>query len=234
MAKKKTTRAKVSPMIEVVDLVKTYPTKVPTLALRGVTFDIKAGEFVSLMGRSGSGKSTLLHQLGLLDTPTSGSVRIDGVDVLALSDTERTRFRLNSLGYIFQEYALIAELTAFENVLLPAMALEGNHDKEHATKLLELVGLGDRLDHYPSELSGGEQQRVAIARSLVNKPKILYADEPTANLDSENAKLILELFVQLNEELNQTILMVTHEPDDKKYVDRIIHMKDGLLAKKGE
>lgn len=221
-------------MIEVNDLVKTYPTKVPTLALRGVSFDIKEGEFVSLMGRSGSGKSTLLHQLGLLDTPTSGRVRIDGTDVLALSDTDRTRFRLKNLGYIFQEYALIAELTAFENVLLPAMALEGNHDREHAEDLLKLVGLADRLEHYPSELSGGEQQRVAIARSLVNKPKILYADEPTANLDSENAKLILELFVQLNKELNQTILMVTHEPDDKKYVDRVIHMKDGVLAKKGE
>lgn len=220
-------------MIEVVDLVKTYPTKVPTLALRGVSFDIKEGEFVSLMGRSGSGKSTLLHQLGLLDTPTSGTVRIDCTDVLALSDTDRTRFRLKNLGYIFQEYALIAELTAFENVLLPAMALEGNHDREHAGHLLKLVGLADRLDHYPSELSGGEQQRVAIARALVNKPKILYADEPTANLDSENAKLILELFVQLNKELNQTILMVTHEPDDKKYVDRVIHMKDGRLAKKG-
>jgi putative ABC transport system ATP-binding protein len=232
--KRVTKKAKTPSMIEIVDLVKTYPTKVPTLALRGVTFDIKEGEFVSLMGRSGSGKSTLLHQLGLLDTPTSGSVHINGTDVLKLSDGERTRFRLNNLGYIFQEYALIAELTAFENVLLPAMALEGNHDKEHACKLLSLVGLGDRLDHYPNEISGGEQQRVAIARSLVNKPKILYADEPTANLDSENAAHILELFVQLNKELNQTILMVTHEPDDKKYVDRVIWLKDGVLAKEGE
>lgn len=219
-----------SAIIEVVDLVKTYPTKVPTRALRGVTFNIKQGEFVSLMGRSGSGKSTLLHQLGLLDTPTSGSVHIDGANVLSLSDTERTRFRLKNLGYIFQEYALIAEFTALENVLLPAMALEGDHDREHACNLLRLVGLGDRLDHYPSEISGGEQQRVAIARSLVNKPKILFADEPTANLDSVSAKVILELFVRLNKELNQTILMVTHEPDDKEYVDRVIWLKDGLLT----
>lgn len=218
-------------MINVRDLVRTYPTKVPTLALRGVSFEIKEGEFVSLMGRSGSGKSTLLHQLGLLDSPTSGSIHIDGINVLKLSDEERTRFRLKNLGYIFQEYALIAEFTALENVLLPAMALEGDHDREHACRLLELVGLGDRLDHYPSEISGGEQQRVAIARSLVNKPKILYADEPTANLDSVSAKVILELFVRLNKELNQTILMVTHEPDDRKYVDRVIWLKDGLLTK---
>ena len=217
-------------MIRVRDLVRTYPTKVPTLALRGVTFDIVKGEFVSLMGRSGSGKSTLLHQLGLIDTPTSGVIEIDGIDVIALPDAARTRFRLEHLGYVFQEYALIAEFTALENVLLPAMALEGNHDREHATRLLELVGLGHRLDHYPHELSGGEQQRVAIARSLVNKPKVLFADEPTANLDSESAKVVLELFVQLNRELQQTILMVTHEPEDKKYVHRVISMKDGLLV----
>jgi putative ABC transport system ATP-binding protein len=223
----------VRPIIEVTDLVKTYPTKVPTLALRGVTFDIAEGEFVSLMGRSGSGKSTLLHQLGLIDTPTSGSVRIDGHDVLTLSETERSNYRLRNLGYIFQEYALIAEFTALENVLLPAMALEGNHDREHACELLRLVGLGERLDHYPSELSGGEQQRVAIARALVNKPRILYADEPTANLDSVSAKTILELFMQLNKELKQTILMITHEPEDKQYVDRVLWMKDGLLVREG-
>jgi putative ABC transport system ATP-binding protein len=221
-------------MIRVTDLVRTYPTKVPTLALRGVTFDIEEGEFVCLMGRSGSGKSTLLHQLGLLDTPTSGSVEIDGINVITLSDAERTRFRLQHLGYIFQEYALIAEFTALENVLLPAMALEGNHDREHATKLLELVGLGHRLDHYPNELSGGEQQRVAIARSLINKPKVLFADEPTANLDSISAKVVLELFKRLNEEMNQTVLMVTHEPEDRKYVDRIIWLKDGFQVEEGD
>lgn len=217
-------------MIRVTELVKTYPTKVPTLALRGVSFEIEKGEFVSLMGRSGSGKSTLLHQLGLLDKPTSGTVSIGGEDVLSLSDAARTRFRLKHLGYIFQEYALIAEFTALENVLLPAMALEGNHDRAHAIKLLELVGLGHRLDHYPNELSGGEQQRVAIARSLVNKPKVLFADEPTANLDSVSAKVVLELFKRLNDELKQTILMVTHEPEDRKYVDRVIWLKDGLLV----
>ncbi len=220
-----------NPLIKVVDLERTYMTgKVPTRALRGVSFDIQEGEFVAFMGRSGSGKSTLLHQLALLDTPTSGEVRIQGENVLTLSDTEKTRYRLQNLGYIFQEYALIAEFTALENVLLPAMALEGNHDREHAKKLLTLVGLGDRLDHYPSELSGGEQQRVAVARSLINKPRILFADEPTANLDSISAKTVLELFKELNKELGQTILMITHEPEDMEYVDRVLWLKDGLLV----
>jgi putative ABC transport system ATP-binding protein len=225
--------AAAEPMVVVRDLVRTYPTKVPTLALRGVSFEIQKGEFVSLMGRSGSGKSTLLHQLALIDTPTSGALEIGGVDVLALSEHQRARYRLEHLGYVFQEYALISEFTALENVLLPAMALEGNHDREHATELLGLVGLGHRLDHYPHELSGGEQQRVAIARSLVNKPKVLFADEPTANLDTESSQIVLELFQRLNEELGQTILMVTHEPEDKKYVHRVLEMKDGLLVNEG-
>lgn len=216
-------------MIKVQNLKKIYQGKVPTYALNGVSFEIGKGEFVALMGRSGSGKSTLLHQLGLIDTPTEGEVIIDGTDVLSFSEEQKTRFRLDSLGYIFQEYALIAEFTALENVYLPAMALEGNHDKEQAMELLRLVGLGERLDHYPSELSGGEQQRVAIARSLVNNPKVLFADEPTANLDTVSAATVLELFQKLNRELNQTILMVTHEPEDKKYVNRVIWLKDGLI-----
>lgn len=219
------------PIIEVRDLARTFPTKVPTLALRGVTFKVERGEFIAVMGRSGSGKSTLLRQLGLLDTPTAGSLMIGGTDVLALHERGRTRYRLERLGYVFQEYALIAELTALENVLLPAMALVGDHDKEHAAELLRLVGLGERLDHYPHELSGGEQQRVAIARSLVNKPEVVFADEPTANLDSISAKVVLELFKKLNDDFNQTIIMVTHEPEDKKYIDRVLWLKDGLIAK---
>ncbi len=218
------------PMISVKSLVKTYPGKVETHALRGVTFDIEKGEFVALMGRSGSGKSTLLHQLGLLDLPTEGVVEIEGENIMTLSEDERSRFRLQYLGYIFQEYALIAEFTALENVLLPAMALEGNHDREHAEHLLDLVGLKDRCHHYPNELSGGEQQRVAIARALVNKPRVLFADEPTANLDTVSSATVLELFTQLNKELSQTILMVTHEVDDKQYVDRALHLRDGLLV----
>ncbi|MCL4338686.1 ABC transporter ATP-binding protein [Patescibacteria group bacterium] len=216
-------------MIKAENLKKTYPGKVPTPALKGVTFEIQRGEFVAVMGRSGSGKSTLLHQLGLLDRPTGGKLFINKKDVIALSDEEKTKFRLSQLGYVFQEYALIAEFSALENVYLPSMALKGIPDKERAAELLRLVGLGDRLDHYPSELSGGEQQRVAIARALINNPIALLADEPTANLDSTSAKTVLSLFKRLNKDLKQTIVMVTHEPEDKKYVHRVIWLSDGLL-----
>ena len=218
-------------MITVQDLKKTYPGSVPTYALKGVSFEIAEGEFVALMGRSGSGKSTLLHQLGLLDMPTAGSVTIDDKDVLALSEAERTKFRLRHLGYVFQEYALIAEFTALENVFFPAMALGNGKAKERAVHLLDLVGLSHRLGHYPSELSGGEQQRVAIARSLINSPKVLFADEPTANLDTVSSEVVLKLFQKLNKELRQTILVVTHEPEDQKYVDRVIWLKDGKIEK---
>jgi putative ABC transport system ATP-binding protein len=212
-------------------LARTYEGKVPTLALRGVSFEVAHGEFIAIMGRSGSGKSTLLHQLSLLDTPTSGSVRIAGTDVLALSESEKARFRLEHLGYIFQEYALIAELSAEENVFLPAMALGGDPAayRKRAAELLGIVGLGERLDHYPNELSGGEQQRVAIARALVNVPKVLYADEPCANLDSASSETVMELFSKLKRELGQTIVMVTHEPDDRRYVDRVITLADGRI-----
>ena len=216
-------------MIKVENLIKTYPGEVPTLALKGVSLEIAEGEFVALMGRSGSGKSTLLHQLGLLDMPTSGSVVINKFNVLTLSDSERTRFRLQHLGYVFQEYALIAEFTALENVSFPAMAFGDDSAKERAEHLLDLVGLKDRMNHYPSEMSGGEQQRVAIARSLINNPKVLFADEPTANLDTVSSEVVFKLFQKLNKELKQTILVVTHEPEDKKYVDRVIWLKDGLI-----
>jgi putative ABC transport system ATP-binding protein len=216
-------------MIKVENLIKTYPGEVPTLALKGVSLEIAEGEFVALMGRSGSGKSTLLHQLGLLDMPTSGSVVINKFNVLTLSDSERTRFRLQHLGYVFQEYALIAEFTALENVSFPAMAFGDDSAKERAEHLLDLVGLKDRMNHYPNEMSGGEQQRVAIARSLINNPKVLFADEPTANLDTVSSEVVFKLFQKLNKELKQTILVVTHEPEDKKYVDRVIWLKDGLI-----
>ncbi len=220
-------------MIKTTNLKRTYPTKVPTLALRGVSIDIADGEFVAVMGRSGSGKSTLLHQLGLIDTPTEGKIYLNNIDVTHLSDIEKTKYRLEHLGYVFQEYALIVEFTALENVFLPAMALGrpvGEYTKR-AMELLTLVGLADRVDHFPHELSGGEQQRVAIARALINNPEILFADEPTANLDSVSSKTILELFTKLNKELKQTIVMVTHEPDDKKYVHRVIWLQDGLIEK---
>ena len=219
-------------MIRVENLKKTYLRKAPVQALRGVSFEVEAGEYIAIMGRSGSGKSTLLHQLGLIDTPTSGKIYIGDDDVLQFSEHRKTLYRLQFLGYVFQEYALLSELTALENIYLPALALGVDPAyKKRAREILEIVGLGDRLNHHPNELSGGEQQRVAIARALINNPKILFADEPVANLDSISSKMVLELFLKLNKELRQTIIMVTHEPEDRKYVDRVIWLKDGLIDK---
>jgi len=201
-----------------------------THALKGINMEVKPGEFVAVMGRSGSGKSTLLHILGLLDTPTSGEVYIEDTDVLKLSEGERARFRLEELGYVFQEYSLLGEMTLLENVYLPALCLAQAKDyRKQAVEMLTIVGLGERLTHYPNEASGGEQQRAAIARALINKPKILFADEPTASLDAASARVVLELFRRLNKDLKQTIVMVTHEPEDEKYVDRVIWLKDGLV-----
>ena len=200
-------------------------------ALDGVSLKIQKGEFVGVMGPSGSGKSTLLHMLGLLDRPTSGSLLIDGVDVGALDERARTVFRLRRLGYVFQDYALVPELTAKENVYLPSMA-RGMTPQECTlvcTDILGVVGLGDRIHHLPSQLSGGEQQRVAIARALVNRPALLLADEPCAKLDTRNSKVILDLFRKLNRDLHQTIVMVSHEEWHKQYFDRIISMKDGVI-----
>jgi putative ABC transport system ATP-binding protein len=201
-------------------------------ALDNVSFEISHGEFVAIMGKSGSGKSTLLHQLGLLDKPTSGQIIFGSQNILELSESGKARFRLSKFGYVFQEYALLPELSALENVYLPAIALGRKEDDyiKAATAVLEQVGLGTRLHHRPRELSGGEQQRVAIARALINKPQILFADEPTANLDSASTKQVLELFKELNKETGLTILMVTHEPDDMNYVSRVVWLKDGELS----
>jgi len=206
---------------------------VPTPALSGVSFEIQTGELVAIMGRSGSGKSTLLHLLSLIDSPSEGRIIIDGIEVLKLSDIGKTSFRLKNFGYVFQDYALITELNAFENVYFPAFVLGGNRDgyKKRAKNILEFVGLKTRLHHYPYELSGGEQQRVAVARALINEPKILFADEPTANLDTVSAKVILDLFKKLNKESGQTIIMVTHESEDKSYADRTIWLKDGKVER---
>jgi putative ABC transport system ATP-binding protein len=218
-------------MIKVDNLHKIYGKGISaTHALNGVTLQVNSGEFVAIMGRSGSGKSTLLHLLGLLDTPTSGNIFIDDKNVLGLSTESQAQFRLSQLGYIFQEFSLISELTIFENVYVPAMCLGTSNDyKKRAKDVLETVGLGKRMKHYPNEVSGGEQQRTAIARALINQPKILFADEPTASLDAASAEVVLELFKQLNQEIKQTIVMVTHEPEDKSFVDRVIWLKDGLL-----
>jgi putative ABC transport system ATP-binding protein len=198
-------------------------------ALDGVDIDIRKGEFIGITGASGSGKSTLLHLLGLLDRPTTGTLVIDGVDVGSLGERGRTLFRLNRLGYVFQDYALVPELTAEENIYLPSK-VRGMTVKEctrACRDILSLVGLKDRVNFLPGELSGGEQQRVAIARALVNKPSLILADEPCANLDTRNSRIILDLIKKLNKELGQTIVMVSHEDWHKAYFDRIITMTDG-------
>jgi putative ABC transport system ATP-binding protein len=221
-------------MIQVHDIQKIYLMgKVKVRALKGISFEVKKGELVGVTGPSGSGKSTLLNLVGLLDRPTSGTLSINGEDVLRLSDEERTHFRLNRLGFIFQEYALVPELTAVENVQLLTLARGMNEEesRERSEQILERVGLGDRLNHLPSELSGGEQQRVAVARALVNEPSILLADEPCANLDTENSRNILELFASVNREMDQTILMVSHEEWHRDYMEREIHLIDGTIAK---
>ena len=201
-------------------------------ALDGVDLTIEKGEFVGVMGASGSGKSTLLHLLGLLDRPGAGTLVIDGVDVTTLSERERTLFRLNRLGYVFQDYALVPELTAEENIYLPSK-VRGMTAKEctrTCRDILSLVGLEERYNFLPGELSGGEQQRVAIARALVNNPALLLADEPCANLDSRNSKIILELIRKLNQDLRQTVVMVSHEDWHRKYFDRVIYLQDGKIV----
>lgn len=221
-------------MIEVRNLEKIYGNaEVQTYALKGITFTIKEGEFVAIMGPSGSGKSTLLHQLGLLDNPTSGDYFIDTIDVLKLSDYQKSLFRLQQLGYVFQEFALLGELTVLENVALP-LYMEGIPKlkaQARAVAILTQLGLQDKLHVFPMHISGGQQQRVAIARALVSEPKIVFADEPCANLDTENSMQILDLFRKLNKKLKQTIVMVTHEESHLDYVSRLIQLKDGLIVK---
>lgn len=200
-------------------------------AVKNASFKVESGELVAITGRSGSGKSTLMYQLGLLDRPSEGRIIIDGQDVTDLSTELQTDIRLNSLGYVFQDYALIPELTALENVVVPLLMQD--MDKVEAYKKaqnsLERIGLGDRLDHVPSELSGGQQQRVSIARAIAHKPKIIFADEPTANLDTESARLVLDNFLALNKE-GQTILLVTHEDEYTKEADRVITLSDGEIV----
>ncbi len=219
-------------MIEARNLSKIYRMgSVEVAALRGISLTIDAGEFVGIMGPSGSGKSTLLHQLGLLDTPTSGSIIISGTDVSGLDDEERTLFRLMHLGYVFQDYALVTDLDVVENVAIPAIAQGRSFGESYAAArdVLERVGLGRRHHHLVGELSGGEQQRVSIARALVNTPSIVFADEPCANLDTENSRIVLDLFRKINRDLGQTVVMVSHEPWHMDYFDRIVFLKDGLL-----
>lgn len=200
-------------------------------AVDNVSFSIPEGQFVAITGRSGSGKSTLLYQLGLLDRPTSGDIFLDDLNATELSDNDQTRMRLHALGYIFQDYAILPSLTALENVMVPLLmqGLEEKDAKEKAIKALTRVGLSDRMNNLPSQLSGGQQQRVSIARAIGHDPKIIFADEPTANLDSETSKNVLDAFLELNRE-GQTIVMVTHEPEYSALAHRIIELRDGKLV----
>jgi putative ABC transport system ATP-binding protein len=219
-------------MIKTDNLVKKYKTgDTELVVLKDLELHVKKGDFISITGRSGSGKSTLLYQLGLLDRPFGGSILIDGVDILALSDAERTGFRLKELGYVFQDYALLPELTALENVALPLLMHGESKEQayEKAKVALARVNLADKLPNLPSQLSGGQQQRVSIARAIAHSPKIIFADEPTANLDSETAEVVLDTFIELHKE-GQTIVMVTHEQDYAQMSDRIVTLSDGKVV----
>ena len=205
--------------------------KVDVQALRSVSFSVASGEFVSIVGPSGSGKSTLFYSIGGLTHPSSGRLLIDGVDFATLSDAERTRLRKHKIGFVFQKFNLLPTLTAMDNILLAHEIASGSQklDREYFDHLTDLLGVRDRLHHRPSELSGGEQQRVAIARALIARPAIVLADEPTGNLDSKISDAVLAVLRRSNQDLKQTVMMITHNPDAAAVGDRILHMRDGQL-----
>jgi len=219
-------------VIDAQGLVKRYRTGSQTLyALAGIDFALESGEFVSIMGPSGSGKTTLLNILGLLDTPTEGTVLLEGQDVTGLSDRKRTSLRKQTIGFVFQHFYLLPTLTAVENVEVPLLLDSDPEVTKRARTLLERLGLGDRLDHKPDELSGGQKQRVAIARSLINSPKVVLADEPTGNLDSETGRQILDEFRRIADEDDVAIVAVTHDDLVNEYVDRTVHLVDGTIGR---
>jgi len=224
----------VTALLEAKDVKKTYRMgKVLVPALQGVTFDVKEGEFVAVFGPSGSGKSTLLHVLGGLDRPDEGEVLVDGIGFSTLNDNALAEVRLRKVGFVFQFFNLLPRLTALRNVELP-LTLADVPEKDSIKKaedMLKLVGLGDRVNHRPSEVSGGEQQRIAIARALINDPKIVLADEPTGNLDMSTGGEIVQLMKRLNAEKGQTFVVVTHDPAIAETADRIIYLEDGLVKR---
>lgn len=221
-----------SNIIEIKDLTKVYTDGVGVRALDGVDLSIKKGEFLSIVGPSGSGKSTLLHMIGILDTPTSGTIFIEGEDVTLMSDKDRSNARNKTLGFIFQYHHLLPDFTALENVMMPLL-ISGKSRKsaeEEARRLLKEVGLEDRLNHKPNQLSGGQNQRVAVARALVNNPSIVIGDELTGNLDTKSSEMIYELIRKLNREHGQTFILVTHAEEMAKKTDRIVRIVDGKIV----
>jgi len=222
--------------IEAIDLHKTYRVgKIDVPALRGINFSVEKGEFVTVVGPSGSGKSTLFYLLGGLTRADSGKVVMDGEDFATLSDADRTRMRKRKIGFVFQKFNLLPTLDARSNIAI-AQEIAGNGAPDPAffARICDLLGVSKRLNHRPSELSGGEQQRVALARALINKPAIVLADEPTGNLDTENSDIVLKMLRRSNQEFGQTVLMITHNPEAAKFGDRIIHMRDGHIVRPEE
>jgi putative ABC transport system ATP-binding protein len=219
-------------IIEIRDLEKVYRVgKVDVPALRGVDLAVRTGEFLSIIGPSGSGKSTLFHIIGGLTPPTSGQVRVGDQDLSHMTDADRTRMRKRTVGFVFQKFNLLPNLTARDNIAV-ARHISGVNSAPDGQfeDILKALGINGRLDHKPAALSGGEQQRIAIARAIVNHPAILLADEPTGNLDTENSKAVLEILRDLNERLGQTILMITHNPEAADYGHSIVHMRDGKIV----
>jgi len=222
------------PLIEIQKITKTYDLgEVKVEALKETNLSIEQGEYVALIGPSGSGKSTLMNTLGCLDRPTSGSYKLTGVEVANMSAAERARIRNQRIGFVFQNFNLLARTTALENVELPLLYSKGitaTERRKRSKEKLALVGLAERMDHHPSQLSGGQQQRVAIARALVNEPAILLGDEPTGNLDSKTSREVIAMFRELNEKAGLTVILVTHDQNVAKYARRIIVLRDGYVV----
>jgi putative ABC transport system ATP-binding protein len=221
----------VEPILKTENLWKLYHAgKVEVPALRGVNFDVLPGESVAVMGPSGCGKSSLLYVIGGLAQASRGRVLVDGNDLSAMSDPERTKLRRHKIGFVFQRFNLLPTLTARGNIAIAQYIHGDGFDPHRFEVVTKLLGLEGRLNHRPSEMSGGEQQRVAIARAIINEPKILLADEPTGNLDTKNSEIVLEMLRRLNKDLGQTIVMITHNPEATTYFDRVVHMRDGVIV----
>jgi putative ABC transport system ATP-binding protein len=218
-------------LLKTESLWKTYRAgNVDVSALRGVDFEVFPGEFVAVMGPSGCGKSTLLYVVGGLAQATRGRVLVDGNDLTAMKDGERTRLRRHKIGFIFQRFNLLPTLDAFGNIAIAQHIHGDGFDPHRFDVVTKMLGLSERLRHRPAELSGGEQQRVAIARAIINEPKIVLADEPTGNLDTKNSEAVLGMLRQLNKDMGQTIVMITHNPEAAAYTDRVVHMRDGVIV----